>query len=425
MTGTKGLEIKGIPASYFAGFFAVAVAAMYLNKLPAGLVGGFGITMALGFLLDHLGDRTPILKDYLGGGPLLCIFASAAMVYWGVMPDKAKGVIDGFMKSGGFLGFYIASLITGSILGIDSKQLVRAGARYAVPLVLGLVVAAVLTGIMGAIIGFGWKQGIAYVCYPIMGGGLGAGVLPMSEIFAKSANIKTEDILPLLIPAMALGNVMAIIAGGLLDRLGKVRPELTGNGKLMRNGQGDASTAQEGELSLKALGTGLFVACVMMLLGRILSKFIPGVHYYALMIISVALIKVFRVLPAEIERNCATWFKFVATYMTAPLLVGVGVTYTDLGLVLQALTFQNLLLVATVIVGAVIGSGVGGMLVGFHFIESALSAGLCMANMGGTGDVAVLSAARRMELMPFAQISSRLGGALILIIVGLTIPLLT
>ena len=100
-------------------------------------------------------------------------------------------------------------------------------------------------------------------------------------------------------------------------------------------------------------------------------------------------------------------------------------TYTDLGMVMDALTFQNLLLVLCVVVGSIIGAGFGGKLVGFYFIESSLSAGLCMANMGGTGDVAVLSAAKRMELMPFAQISSRLGGALILIIVGLTIPLLT
>jgi Na+/citrate or Na+/malate symporter len=70
----------------------------------------------------------------------------------------------------------------------------------------------------------------------------------------------------------------------------------------------------------------------------------------------------------------------------------------------------------------VLGAALLGKAVGFYPIESAISAGLCMANMGGTGDVAVLSASKRMQLMPFAQIASRLGGAIILLLAGLIIP---
>ena len=110
--------------------------------------------------------------------------------------------------------------------------------------------------------------------------------------------------------------------------------------------------------------------------------------------------------------------------LTGALLVGIGLCYLDLGTVINSFSLTYLVLCLVTVIGAFFGAALIGKLVGFYPVEAGITAGLCMSNMGGTGDVAVLSAANRMELMPFAQISSRLGGAIILIIGSLMLSVL-
>ena len=62
-----------------------------------------------------------------------------------------------------------------------------------------------------------------------------------------------------------------------------------------------------------------------------------------------------------------------------------------------------------------------GKLVGFYPLESAIAAGMCTTNMGGSGNVAVLSSSHRMELLPFAQIVTRSCGALMLTLGGILV----
>ncbi|OLO04825.1 citrate:sodium symporter [Salinicola socius] len=411
--------IFGIPLPLFAIATLVLIASMVTDTIPTGMIGALLVMMILGELMGFIGDRLPIVKTYLGGGAILAIFGAAALVYVQWLPTGVVDNVTQFMKGGGFLNFYIAALITGSILGMDSKVLVKVGSRYALPLVCAVLFAALFAIAVGWMMGFSPQDAVVVIALPIMGGGMGAGAVPMSQIYEQLLGQPASYYISILVPALALGNVFAIIIAGLLNGLANRMPSLTGNGQMM---PGVEIEERESKPDLSKLGIGIIAALTFFVAGEILGGFIP-LHPYALMIILVAVLKITNVVPESINDAAAQWFQFVAKNWTFALLFGIGIAYTDLGQVIDAISITYVMIVFAVVAGAAFGAGLVGKLVGFYPIESAITAGLCMANMGGTGDVAVLSAAKRMQLMPFAQISSRLGGALILLISSIVVPL--
>lgn len=425
----KEYKIMGMTLPVYFTLLAVVILAIILDVLPGGMIGAFAFMMLVGALLDVIGNNTPIVKTFFGGGPIVIIFGSAALVYYNLIPQSVTDTVTTFMKGGGFLDFYIAALITGSILGMNKKLLVKAAIRYFPCIIGGVVVSLAFVAIGGLAFGQSPGETIAYIGIPIMRGGMGAGAVPIAEVFAKGLGVPAEQILSRLVPAVALGNAIAIVFGGLLDRLGKKFPSLSGNGKLMEIGEDDLKEKEDNEpFQLSDFGIGIAIATTFFTFGNIVAYFMENfanidIHPYAWMIISVAVVKALNIIPMKFEKSCAKWYQFVAANWTPALLMGIGIAYTDLGQVISAFTPAYLVLCFLVVLGAVIGSGFVGKLVGFYPIEAAITAGLCMANMGGTGDVAVLTAAHRMELMPFAQISSRLGGAFIIFLATIIVPI--
>ncbi|WP_071618239.1 2-hydroxycarboxylate transporter family protein [Rossellomorea aquimaris] len=420
MTNERWLQIFNIPILWFLVFAGITLVSLYTGNLPGGMIGTLLVMMVLGELLGWAGDRTPVVKTFLGGGAIIAIFGSAFMVYAGLLPEETVTSMTDFMKSGGFLNFYIAALITGSILGMNSKVLVKVGLRYFLPIFGAVAGAVLIAGLLGSLVGFTLQEAILVITMPIMGGGMGAGAVPMSQIYSEMMGNEPSYYISMLVPALALGNVFAIILASVLDMIGKKVPSLSGNGQLMK---GFTYEKTKQKYNVEKMGVGLLAALTFFAVGTLLGTVLP-LHPYAIMIILVAAAKITNIIPQNVVEGASQWYQFVASNWTFALLFGIGVAYTDLNTVLEALTLQYILTVFGVVLGAIIGAAILGKLVGFYPIESAITAGLCMANMGGTGDVAVLSASKRMELMPFAQISSRLGGALILLLAGLIIPLL-
>lgn len=429
----KDIRILGMNLPTVLILAAVIVVAMLLGVLPIGMIGAFLFLMVFGEILNLIGNNTPIVKTFFGGGPIVVILVGSFLVFKNIIPKADLESITTFMKDGGFLDFYIAALITGSILGMDRKLLIKAAIRY-LPCIIGGVAAALgLVALFAGIAGYTPGEAIAYIGIPIMGGGMGAGAVPIAKVFESALNIPADEILSKLVPAVALGNAMAIVAGGMLDKLGKVKPSWTGNGQLMRMDDGSLNEgkAVEKKMELIDYGKGIVVATAFFTFGAIIAVIFKNgigpikfdIHTYAWMIVSVAIAKATNIIPENIQEACAGWYQFVAKNFTAALLLGIGIAYTNLGDIIKAFTPTYFVLVLLVVIGAMIGSGLIGRLVGFYPIEAAITAGLCMANMGGTGDVAVLTASKRMELMPFAQISSRLGGAFIIFLASFLVPI--
>lgn len=456
MEQKERFKLFNMPWHIFAIFSAIVLAATYLGVLPEGAAGCFAFMIVLGTILNEIGERTPIIRSFLGGGAIVTMFGAALLDYFGVLPHLLSTAADGtevyanfvkldlvgnissfFKPTGEFLDLYITAMITGSILGMNRKLLIKASGRYFPAIFGGIILSFALCIGIGTITGFGAVKGLLLIALPIMGGGMGAGVTPLSKIFESAGAMSASEAVSVMMPAVAIGNAVSIVFAGLIVKLIKGK-ERNGNGNLMQAGMIDRTEleispemqAKREKIEIRNLGIGLFVSVVFFAWGYIVelvwSKLVPSVfiHAYAWMIITVAVCKIANIIPESIEIACYQWFRFIMKNLTVVLNVGIGLCYLSIDTVIETFSFTYLILCLITCLGAFVGAAAVGKWVGFYPVEAGIAAGLCMSNMGGTGDVAVLSVSDRMELIAFAQLSSRLGGAIILIIGSLLLPVL-
>ncbi|BCW45099.1 citrate:sodium symporter [Arthrobacter sp. StoSoilB5] len=430
--GRLGSSIASIPAPLYLVLAALVVTASLTGNLPDTMVVGFATTILLGGLFIWIGNLFPVVRDF-GLPTILCTFAPATLAFFGVMPGNLVTVVQNFIEGHGFLDFFVIGIIAGSILGMPRALLLKAGPRFAVPVVGCLIATFVLVGLLGLMTGFGFIEGILFIAAPIMAGGLGVGALPMSKMYASATGSDSAAFMGDLMSAVVMANVVCILIAGIYNGLGKRKKQLfvgfNGHGQLMRiKGRSDELTLppKRDASSFIALGKGLLIAGSLFVFGNLMAAFAPGLHPYAWAIIAAAAVKIFGLLPKDIEESTADWGDLIGAVLVPALLVGVSLTYIDIKDVIASLSnpLFILLTVCTVVI-ATVTSGILGWLVKFNFVEASITPGLVMADTGGSGDVSVLSAANRMHLMPFAALTNRLGGALVLFVTSLIVPLLT
>ena len=418
----KANTIAGFSIPLYLGILALVGVCMYMDCLPAGLGGGMIALMVLGEGLNFLGNHTPVVKTYLGGS-VICILGAAVIQALGLIPEQTHEILDNFVNKEGFLVFYISALITGSLFNIDRGLLIRATVKLLPTAVISLAVGVILSGLLGMVMGDSFLEGILYIGIPMTSGGMTAGAVPLSAMYSSVLGTDAGQILTRIAPATVLGNCVAIIFGGLANNIGERKPSLTGNGCLVNDGH-EVKKQPPMKPTFALLCTGLIISMAFYELGALCHHFISIVPTYAWMIVAVVIVKGTGILSDRLEDAAREWGQFAIHSWTAAALTGIGATLIDLKTILQTITPFYLLSVVLIVGAITLTAGLIGIKMGFYPLESSIAAGMCTTNMGGSGNVAVLSSSKRMELLPFAQIVTRSCGALMLTIGGVLIQLL-
>ena len=418
-------KVNGMSVVAYLGLAIPIVVGMFTGVLGDDILSVMGLLFVTGILFSEIGKRLPIWKTWIGGGSMMAIMAPSFMVYMNWLPKKYVDSITLFYDDMSFLNLYIIVLMVGSLLSVNRTHLIKTLKRCG-PVFLGVLVVGTIFGIIGGkIVGMPLGDILAYFVLPNLGGGNGAGAVPMSDIFNQITGLPADAYYAKALAILTLGSTIALIFGVVLNSIGKKFPKLTGDGKtLLRDSSKSFQLEGAGEVEMKPsmidIANAFVVAAGFYALANIFGKLllpkIFGVilHPLAYLILFLTLANILNIIPTSLRAGAKVLSEFIVEKMGPMCFAGMGIAITDFGEFVAAISFQNFFVCFMIILGVVVGAGLIGYLVGFYPIDSIIAAGLTCSNRGDSADVILLSSTDRMGLMPYAQVLSRLGGAVVL-----------
>jgi malate:Na+ symporter len=401
-----------IPLPIFILLAALVTGFVVTGNLPNEINMWIAVLALFGFLCAEVGKRIPILRN-IGGAAICATFVPSFLAFHHLLPDViTKGVTD-FTKSTSFLYLFIAAIIVGSILSMDRKVLIKGFLKIFVPLAVGSIAACAVGTLVGTLLGLGAFHTFYYVVIPIMAGGVGEGAIPLSLGYAGILHQPQGDLFAQVLPPVMLGSLTAILLAGTLNYVGKKYPHLTGEGRLQPGEHDEMNPVQEeitGHMDVSHIAAAGITAISLYLVGMLGFKLF-GFPAPVTMLFLAVLVKLTQAVSPQLQEGSFVVYKFFSTAVTYPLLFAIGVALTPWDKLVAAFTLPNLItIVATVVTIMATGFFVGRWMNMYPIDVAIVNA--CHSGQGGTGDVAILSAANRMTLMPFAQIATRIGGAI-------------
>lgn len=381
------------------------------GKLPSDIVVMVATLAFFGFACGEFGKRLPVLGK-LGAAAICATFIPSALVHYGLLPEVVVESTTKFYKSTNILYLYICCIIVGSIMSMNRTTLIQGFLRIFFPMLCGEIVGMVVGVGVGTALGLEPFQVFFFIVLPIMAGGVGEGAIPLSIGYAALMHMDQGVALGRVLPMVMLGCLTAIVISGCLNQLGKRFPHLTGEGQLMPNRRNEThrETPTEGKMDVTTLASGALLAVLLYMLGMLGQKTI-GLPAPVGMLFLAVLLKLVNGVSPRLQEGSQMVYKFFRTAVTYPILFAVGVAITPWQELVNAFTVTNLLVIISTVTALVATGFLVGKKIGMYPIDVAIVS-CCQSGQGGTGDVAILTSGNRMNLMPFAQIATRIGGAI-------------
>ncbi|QFG68290.1 2-hydroxycarboxylate transporter [Ornithinimicrobium pratense] len=306
--------ILGLPAPAFIALTVVVLVTTTLSPEGTGMTAAFAVAMTMGGVLMWVGSKIPGF-NFIGGGVILCILVPAVVQYLGLFPQNLETLISSFYSTSGFGEFVVAGLITGSILGMPRTMLIKAGSRIIAPIVAVIAGCFLILGLIGELVGMGAGYTIFFIVGPVLGGGVAAGAIPISEIIAGQSGGDPGIYLTALVPAVAVANIFCIIAAGGMNAWGKKvgdrYPGFNGNGALARGVEVGLEESKSRkvptEVAIRSAITGFILAGILFVVANYLSSLLPQLHAYVFLILICAALKIFAPLPGYVEEGADLW----------------------------------------------------------------------------------------------------------------------
>ena len=365
------------------------------GKLPSDIVVMVATLAFFGFACGEFGKRLPVLGK-LGAAAICATFIPSALVHYGLLPEVVVESTTKFYKSTNILYLYICCIIVGSIMSMNRTTLIQGFLRIFFPMLCGEIVGMVVGVGVGTALGLEPFQVFFFIVLPIMAGGVGEGAIPLSIGYAALMHMDQGVALGRVLPMVMLGSLTAIVISGCLNQLGKRFPHLTGEGQLMPNRRNEThrETPVEGKMDVTTLASGALLAVLLYMLGMLGQKTI-GLPAPVGMLFLAVLLKLVNGVSPRLQEGSQMVYKFFRTAVTYPILFAVGVAITPWQELVNAFTVTNLLVIISTVTALVATGFLVGKKIGMYPI-----------------DVAILTSGNRMNLMPFAQIATRIGGAI-------------